>query len=935
MKFRLLLFILLSSLFAQAQKGTVSGKLTDKDMNNEPLPFANVLLKGTTIGSTTDIDGKFTLQADPGNYILELSFLGYQTVEVPVEIKANQTVTINRALTSGDGVMLQDVTVATSRRKNTESALVMEMKEAKQVISAISAEQMSKGTDGNAAQAMQRVPGVTINDGKFVMVRGLGERYNNVMINGALAPSTEVDRRTFSFDLLPTSTLEKMTINKTGAAYLPGDFAGGLINVTTSENFTDFTQLTFSVGFRNNTTFDDYWQTKGSSTDFIGMDNGFRQLPSGFPSDRNVLNDNQQSVFYANQLPNNFNPTQGTSFLNTGIGFSIGRQIKLKNDRNLSSLNMISYSNSFQNYSKNVNTFINDFTGGNNIPQLQRDFDDQYYSNEVRLSALSNWSLRLNPYNKITFKNLYNQIGENFTTLRTGFDFDQRPGQLLNNYEFGYSGRKILTSQLNGDHKLSEKNSIHWVFGGNLINDILPDLRRFRTFRDIDSPNDSFAMIDPPSSNPFDTGRFFSELNENSVNGGVDYEHKIERVKGDEELANIVLKAGIFGDYKSRDFSARYFSYLIPGNVGQERKEQLLRLPLTEIFSPANVTASDGWVLREGSNQSDSYKANNTLAAGYLYGEFPIDKFLLTGGVRVEHNRLEVDGFQGINRLLVEQPITSVLPSFNFSYTFNEKNLVRVAYSRTVNRPEFREIAPFLFYDFQEDTEVDGNSNLTTATIDNFDLRYEFYPSKGETASLGVFYKKFDNPIEFILPVVSQQRRMRYSNSDSAILYGAELEVRKSFKEEFKIGFFSDLSVNLNASYIFSEVDLGSGALAQQQNRALQGQSPYVVNLALGYDNKENGWNGNLIFNRFGDRIYAVGGDIFPTIFEVARNQLDFTISKSFEKVTYKLGIANLLDDKFQFFQDSNLDNKINNADDPVFVHKTGALFNFNVTYKF
>lgn len=936
MKFKLTLITLLITFFSYSQRGTVTGTLTDKDMNNEPLPFANVQLKGTTIGTTTNENGKYSIDAEPGNYKIVFSFLGYESVEVSVTVKAGQTTTINSSLTAGGGVALQDVVVATTRRKNTESALVMEMKEAKQVVSAISAEQMSKGTDGNAAQAMQRVPGVTINDGKFVMVRGLSERYNNVMINGALAPSTEVDRRTFSFDLLPTSTLEKMTISKTGAAYLPGDFAGGLISITTSENFSDFTQLSFSVGFRNNTTFDDYWQTEGSSTDFLGTDNGYRQLPSGFPTDRDVLNDNEQSVLFANQLSNNFNPTRSSSFLNTGIGFSLGRQIKLKNDKTLSTLNMISYSNSFQNYSKNVNTFINDFTGETNTPQLQRDFDDQYFSNEVKLSLLSNWSFRYNPNNKITLKNLYNQIGENFTTLRSGFDFDQRPGQLLNNYEFGYSGRKILTSQLNGDHKLSETNSISWVAGGNLIKDILPDLRRFRTFQDIDSPGDSFTMIDPPSSNPFDTGRFFSELNEKSVNAGVDYEHKIPRVKDDEDLADIILKAGVFTDYKDRDFSARYFSYVIPGNVGQERKEELLNLPLTEIFSPANVSATNGWVLREGSNQSDSYKANNLLAAGYIYGEFPIAKFLLAGGVRVEHNRLEVNGFQGIENLLVEQPITSVLPSLNVSYTFNEKNLLRVAYSRTVNRPEFREIAPFLFYDFQEDTEVDGNSELTTATIDNFDFRYEFYPSKGETASLGVFYKKFENPIESILPVVSQQRRMRYSNSDSALLYGAELEVRKSFKEEFKSGFFSDLSLNLNASYIFSEVDLGSGALAQDQKRALQGQSPYVVNLALGYENKENGWNGNLIFNRFGDRIYAVGGDIFPTIFEIARNQLDFTISKSFEKMTYKIGISNLLDDEFQFFQDSNIDNKINdNDDDPVFVHKTGALFTFNVTYKF
>jgi TonB-dependent receptor len=860
--------------------------------------------------------------------------VGYENVEVPFTVKAGETTIINQSVGSGS-VKLEDIVIQNIRRRNTESALVMEMKEAKQVVSAISAEQMSKGTDGNAAQAMQRVPGVTINDGRFVMVRGLGERYNNVMINGALAPSTEVDRRTFSFDLLPTSALEKMTISKTGAAYLPGDFAGGLISITTSENFSDFTQLSFNVGFRNNTTFNDYFQTEGSPTDFLGTDNGFRQLPSGFPTNRDVLNNNEQSVQFANQLPNNFNPQQSTAFLNNGVGFSIGRQIKLKNDKTLSTLNMISYSNSFQNYSKNVNTFINDFTGETNEPQLQRDFDDQYYSNEVKLSLLSNWSFRYNPNNKITLKNLYNQIGENFTTLRSGFDFDQRPGQFLNNYEFGYSGRKILTSQLNGEHRLSDANKINWVAGGNLINDILPDLRRFRTFQDIDTPSDSFTMIDPPSSNPFDTGRFFSELNEKSANAGADFEHKIERKDGDLNLADIVLKAGVFADYKNRDFSARYFSYVIPGNVGQDRKEELLNLPLTDIFSPANVSATNGWVLREGSNQSDSYKANNLLAAGYVYGEFPIAKFLIAGGVRVEHNRLEVNGFQGIQNLLVEQPITSVLPSLNISHTFDEKNLLRVAYSRTVNRPEFREIAPFLFYDFQEDTEVDGNSQLTTATIDNFDLRYEFYPSKGETASLGVFYKKFENPIESILPVVSQQRRMRYSNSESAFLYGAELEVRKSFKKEFKVGFFSDLALNLNASYIFSEVDLGSGALAQDQTRALQGQSPYVVNVALGYENKDNGWNGNIIFNRFGDRIYAVGGDIFPTIFELARNQLDFTIAKSFEKVTYKIGISNILDDKFQFFQDSNIDNKINNNDDPVFVHKTGALFNFNVTYKF
>jgi hypothetical protein len=212
-QFILSLFVL-SSILSLAQKATISGTVTDKDMNNEPLPFANVIVKGTKSGTTTDEKGNYSISVEPGNLNVEFSFLGYETVVVPVVIKAGQTLKLNQILGSGEGVSLQDVVIATSRRKNTESALVTEMKEAKQVISAISAEQMSKGTDSNAAQAIQRVPGVTIVDGKYVIIRGLPERYNNVLINNAIAPSTEVDRRTFSFDLVPTNALEKMVINK-------------------------------------------------------------------------------------------------------------------------------------------------------------------------------------------------------------------------------------------------------------------------------------------------------------------------------------------------------------------------------------------------------------------------------------------------------------------------------------------------------------------------------------------------------------------------------------------------------------------------------------------------------------------------------------------------------------------------------------------------
>jgi len=932
MSIRLTFIALLIFSFSFGQsKGTIKGIITDKEANNAPLPFANATIKGTSINTTTNEKGEYILKIEPGVYKIEFSFIGYENVEVPVTVKDGAIVEVNISLGSG-GYQLKDVVIQNVRRKNTESALVLEMKEAKQIISAISAEQMSKGTDGNAAQAIQRVPGVTINDGKFVMVRGLNERYNNVMINNSLAPSTEVDRRTFSFDLLPTNALEKMTISKTGAAYLPGDFAGGLVNVTTSENFNEFTQLSFNVGYRNNTTFNDFYETKGSKTDFLGFDNGFRQLPSGFPTSSNVLNDNDQSVFYANQLSNNFNPNQSTAFLDSGIGFSLGRKINFKSGKVLRTVNGLSYSNRFQSYLKNTNTYINALVGEQTSSQLQRDFEDNYFSNEVRLTLLSNWSLKLNDKNKITFKNLYNQIGDSFSTLRIGEDFDQRPDQDLQNYEFGYSGRRIYTGQFNGTHDFSKDKNLQWVLGGNIVNDILPDLRRFRTFRSQNSSaNEPFAMIDPPSSNPFDTSRFYSELNEYSVNGGLDFKKEFERVKNDEELANIVFKTGVFADYKNRDFNARYFSYLIPGTVSFDIREELIRLPLSEVFSPANVNASNGWVFREGTRETDSYSATNLLMAGYVYGEVPISKLLLTGGLRIEHNILEV--FSTSN---VSQPITSVLPSLNFSYTINDKNLVRLAYSRTVNRPEFREIAPFNFYNFQLDSNVTGNDrDLTTATIDNFDIRYELYPEKGETLSLGVFYKSFDKPIENNLVTQTQQRAFTFVNSNSAIVYGAEIELRKSMKNIFKAGFLSDLAVNINASYNFSEVDLGAASNDLFTKRQLQGQSPYVINAALGYNNKDNGWNSNIIYNRFGDRIFSIGSQIFPAIYELARNQLDFTISKSFTKMSLKLGISNILDDKFRFYQDTNSNNNINkNNDVPVFIHQTGALYNFTVTYK-
>ena len=934
MKFKLLFLTLLTTAISFAQsKGTIAGNLTDKNANNQSLPFANILLKGTTIGTNTDIDGKYSINVAPGNYVVQFSFVGYESVELPVTVVENETITINQSLGSA-GYTLEDVVVKNVRKRNTETAVMLEIKEAKQVVSAISAEQISKGTDSNAAQAIQRVPGVTIVDGKFIMIRGLSERYNNVLINNSVAPSTEVDKRTFAFDLIPSNTIDKMVIYKTGSADKPGDFSGGIINITTSENITDFNRVSLGFGYRSNTSFQDQFQSEGSKTDFLGFDYEFRTLPSTFPSATLINTYPQVGVVASNtKLQNNFNPTQNTAFLDNSVGFAFGRNKKFKNGMSLQSFNSLNYSNSFQTYQRQFTRYTS-LNEGESRPPLWLNYLDDTYQNESRITFLSNWIMKLNANNTLKFKNLLNQIGENETIIRNGNNFLQRGDDLFRNYLLGYKSRSIYIGQLEGIHKLNDKNQIDWVTGFNYMYESEPDLRRFRTIKDASNPNAPYEMIDPSSSNLFDTGRYFGTLSEYSVNNGVNYTHTIERVKNDEELGAIKLKSGYYVDYRKREFDSRYVSYYLP-DLGIDRINEIKQLPLTTIFNSDNVNATNGWIMREGTRTIDSYSADNLLTAGYIYGELPLKKFDITGGLRVEHNILSLQSFTDFGPENIKNPVTSVLPSLNIGYNISDRSLLRLAYSKTVNRPEFREIAPFLFYDYENEAARVGNSQLKTAKIDNLDLRYEFYPTKGETVSLGAFYKKFDQPIENVTQITTEQPQFNYANADNAYNYGLELEIRKSFKEMTDNLYLGRLSTNINASYIVSEVDLGANVTSQAQVRALQGQSPYIVNVALGYAD-ETGFSANLTYNRFGNRIFSVGDRNFPTIYELSRNNLDLTFAKTYKKTTFKLGIQDLLNAKYQFFEDSNRDEKINkNIDNATSIFKRGTLISLNISHNF
>lgn len=915
-------------MWVSAQTGTVSGKVTDATFDDIPFGWVEVIVQDPYIESITDDSGMFELELPVGERKIKLSYIGYATKEVTVNVIENEITYIEESMdvSSSSALELGGVVVTAQRTQGSEAAVLSEIREAKQVVSAISAQQIRRSMDSDAAEVVQRVPGVAIIDNRFVMIRGLDGRYNHVMLNQATAPSSEVDRRTFSFDLIPTNAIETMKIYKSPSADKPGDFSGAVIDIKTSEDVFNYTQLNLGLGYRLGTTFEKMYQDKQSATDYLGFDYDYRTLSSNFPSTayfNSLGTSSEERMILARKLSNNWNPKEHIPMLNTNMGLSIGRRVNFRNGHSLSSINNISHSVSSLNYDRNVDFFFSRGEGESNS-QPWETYVDNFSKQEVWINIMSNWIYRFGK-NRIKFKNLFNQVGQNDVVIRGGQNFQQHPGRELRNYEMNYTSRSLYIGQLAGEHDFSG-HKFDWVLGGNYLLQDQPDLRRLRSFR-AENSQGGYEVIAPPSSNLFDTSRFFGKLNEYSANGAVNFAYLLK-----EDTENFI-KVGAYTDYKQREFDARYFSYLIPGYVSGTRGQELRNLTNDIIFSDYYVNNVDGWILAEGTNPQDAYDANNLLFAGYGQLEYSIGKMDITAGLRIERSlqELQSNTYQGPVNVEIEQ--TALLPSVNLAYHVSPQSLVRLAYGRTTNRPEFREIAPFVFYNFQQNLVVSGNPELKNADIHNVDMRFEWYPSSTETISVGGFYKYFIDPIENLLQIVTENRAMTFGNGDFARNFGAELEIRKSFRNVTFNPIINNMSINLNAAYIYSKVDLGSRATSQTQVRPLQGQSPYIINAALNYDSKSM-WNIAVIYNRIGDRIYLVGDQNFPDVYELARNQLDFTIGKKINKsVTMKFGVKDLLNAPYRLYSDADRNNKIDtNIDDRFQSYKMGQLLSLSAT---
>ncbi len=932
------ILILVAANFAFSQTGSIKGTIKD-EKTGEPMIGANVVIEGTTTGGSTDIEGAFVIpKVKAGTYSIVVSSVSYASRTIPgIQVYPDQTTVVNTFLKE-DSQELESVVVKAARSTDTDVAVVTELKMADLVAVGISSQQIRMSQDRDAAQVIKRVPGVTIVGNRFVNVRGLSERYSTVMLNGIIAPSSEVDSRAFSFDLIPSNMLDRMLVYKSGSAELPGEFAGADISIYTKSVVEENALSVSAMGsYRANTTGQQVaLSPEQGSKDWIGRDDGTRALPSGFPSANlrtlSMADPTEQNQLIAatHSLPN----TWGTRSVNVAPDFRLNvdfaRTMRLGKKR-FDNITSISYASTNQRLELEQNYYdVFSTTFQKSTPRYR--FNDVRFMQTKRLGIVSNFTLELSPLHRLEFRNFYNQQGQNQSTFRTGTEDAQ--GYDVNNQAFNYFGRNIYSGQLSGKHSFSDAVSFNWILGYNNTSADQPDYRRIRSQRTIGT-NEPFAIVIPPGASSFDAGRFYSSLKEQAFSATGNLEIKLNPAATEELQAKLI--GGYYVEQKDRSFDARWFSYkwINSGVIDNN----LLLTSFDKIFVPENLGTK--FILEEGTNEGpdlyDQYDGHNQLYAGYAGVVTPFaQRFRLSAGVRLEHNQQQIDVYEanGNRRRVTDNVTTIPMPFSNLSYSLNEKMMLRLAYSKTVNRPVFRELAPFNFYDFDRNADIFGNKDLKTAKIDNVDLSWELYPSKPEKISFGVFYKHFQNPIEQYLSPGSNLR-YGYTNADEATSYGVETEIRKSLAN-LNAPFIKDLTLVFNGALISSNIILPASLSNLEHDRPMQGQSPYVVNASVFYSHPDNGWQFSVQYNVFGKRIFAVGDkDSNPNQYEMPRNQVDLTVSKQVsERIEIRFGIQDIINQKYQLVQDSNRDGKITSVDETIQSYRWGQYATLGLVWK-
>lgn len=922
MRSYLLIACLLFSVLQGFAKGKITGRITD-EKNGETVIGAVVIVKGTTLGATTDVDGNFTIPAvEKGVYELEIKYVGYQTKVIEgITVYDDKDAIVTIAMAAPKSSELNEVVVRTSLKKENIGAMIAFQKNTNTVAQVVSAEAIRKSPDRNAGDVLKRVSSASVQDGKYLVIRGLADRYNQAMLNGSLLSSTEPDRKTFSFDLFPAGMIENIVINKAATPDLPGEFAGGLIQVNTKDIPTkNFFTVQLGGGSNSQTFGKDFNYYKGGKYDFLGIDDGTRALPSSFPDKDGFRALSDEKKFQlSKEFKNDWAYDKKSAPINANVQ-AYGGFNSMLFKKKIGGMFAVNY-----NKQNRIIDQTRAFYNQSGATQTTLDFKEQSFNEEVLWGALANLTVELNSNNKISFKNLYNVNGVDNTLIRTGRNNDY--GADVRSYQLGFKSTQFVTSQLSGSHFLPEaKIKINW--NGNIVrlHQDQPNLRRME-YRKSDGDSIYYASVQGYLPSLSSASRFYSTLTDRIVAGNTDASRQF-KMFGQAQT----IKIGYMMQRKTREFNSRPI-----GMVGGTQEQAAL--PNDQIFAAENLSAgSDGFRVGELSDKDYDYSANSMLNAGFLMFDNTFAKNIrIVWGARYENYNQQLNGFRSNKAVNLNSTVGDILPSLNFTYKPNEKTNYRFCASKTVIRPEFRELSPFTFYDFELLAAVQGNPDLKRTNITNLDLRYELYPRSGELVTFGVFYKNFKNVIEqFYNESGVNTFSFTYGNAPSATSYGAEFEFRKRL-DFTGVEALSQFTAFANASYIFNNVGFNIKDAAGndvKNDRPMQGQSPYVINSGLQYETQESGTSATVLFNMIGKRIFLVGNEQNPNIWEAPRPLLDFQVSQKVFKRNgeFKLTLSDIMNKKANFYQDKNDNGKYDVSSDFL---RMSRRYGTNVTLSF
>ncbi|MFN3753082.1 TonB-dependent receptor [Flavobacterium sp.] len=896
MKLKLIVTFLLINVIGLAQtKGTITGTLTDKDLNNEPLPFANVIIKGTAIGVTTDENGKYTIAVEAGTYTIQFTFVGYETIEEKIEVKAGETLTINKALGSGS-YQLQDVVIQKTVSREKESALLLEQKNAVEIKQSIGAQEMQRKGVSTVEQGVAKISGVSKVADRGIFIRGLDDRYNYLQINGLNFIPSDPNLKTIPLSFIPTDIVRNIDVFKTFNSSLYQDFAGASLNIWTKDiSSKPFTKISITTGLNTITSFKDFKSGEEGGADFFGYSGNNRSIPNVF-DESNPIGYEASSSESKDLFNSSWSPNKTKAPLSIGTSITNSDSFDLENDRKIGYIFNVNFSNNYlsqtgeRRFLNSSGDAFKDFEVGSWKYNTQKSF-----LGSIQLKKAQKYNFM---FNLIYLQNSESEIGEiqgeNTDFITIDRPFFLRDTKYVENTSFG-------VQQLGTLYFKDKKHTLEYGIAATLGKNDTPD-RRILIAEGVGEDAD-FVTFN--GANPF---RFYSLLDNININGKVEYE--IQFGGEVDNRAKNIIKFGYNGDYTAYDF----FNRTIRVNGGGNLTDTNMDTENPQAFFDANF---DNGNLFYASTPDPTYKvkALQYINAGYVNYSRNWEKLSVDLGLRVEYMfretkyRLETDPVNSKFRKSEYDPF-DFNPVVNAKYELNEKTNLRFTASKTSTKPRFREILPFRYQD-GDGSFTQGNIDIKNTINYNADLKYEYFPNQSSLFAVALFGKYIQDPITRLFISTSTGPLTYFANFKEASLYGIELESNFGMDLIFEDSPLAErFSIGVNAIFMKSNEkapDTGFEFITSK-SRSLQGASDFILNTDIVYDlikNDKVESKVSFIYNTFSERIYAVGNSSADDFKEQTIDMLDFTWRNTFAK-KYQLNFTakNLLNSNISVTQD-------------------------------